>query len=415
MSYYKFDKDDVFYNSIKTHPESTFIIYSGSVYYNNKRLEVGQLHDGKVLHAPTGSLSLYELNVDRPSGDLIYPYVVKDGDLIAFKSVSTSSFHADYDYGDEILGTYPLTASIQREFVNHSGAIGSPQYYERDDFLTASRHIRALENVINYYRKVSDEFQFKHPERGTAGDTGDLGDGSLQINLISIPSIFYGSSIKKGTVDLKFFQSGSLIGRARDEKQNGELVHTEPDGHAFSGSTVGLVLYNEGMIIFTGSVKQAEYLSTATKEVYPPSEGEEFPKWIHFATTGSGVHTAPSSSFEINFQGTSYIETATMLAHAPKVALNHSNNPTYYQQAYLSTVNTSSYAETKQYNETPLKIKNTVSSSYNDPTGSFLKTTYISRVGIYDKDKNLIGVAKVATPVRKRENDSYTFKLKLDF
>jgi hypothetical protein len=26
----------------------------------------------------------------------------------------------------------------------------------------------------------------------------------------------------------------------------------------------------------------------------------------------------------------------------------------------------------------------------------------------------LIGIAKVATPVRKRNNDSYTFKLKLD-
>ena len=33
---------------------------------------------------------------------------------------------------------------------------------------------------------------------------------------------------------------------------------------------------------------------------------------------------------------------------------------------------------------------------------------------IYDKDKNLIGIAKMATPVRKTESDQYTFKLKLD-
>ena len=31
-----------------------------------------------------------------------------------------------------------------------------------------------------------------------------------------------------------------------------------------------------------------------------------------------------------------------------------------------------------------------------------------------DKDKNLIGVAKVATPIRKTEEQQYTFKLKLD-
>ena len=59
-------------------------------------------------------------------------------------------------------------------------------------------------------------------------------------------------------------------------------------------------------------------------------------------------------------------------------------------------------------------IKNTVSSSFPDPTGSFQKQTYISRVGIYDKDKNLIGVAKVANPVKKTEDRDFTFKLKLD-
>ena len=61
------------------------------------------------------------------------------------------------------------------------------------------------------------------------------------------------------------------------------------------------------------------------------------------------------------------------------------------------------------------EIKNIVSSSFADPTGSFEKQVYISKIGLYDKDRNLIGIAKLATPVRKREIDSYTFKLKLDF
>ena len=33
---------------------------------------------------------------------------------------------------------------------------------------------------------------------------------------------------------------------------------------------------------------------------------------------------------------------------------------------------------------------------------------------IVDDDKNLIGIAKVATPVRKTEDKQYTFKLKID-
>ena len=61
------------------------------------------------------------------------------------------------------------------------------------------------------------------------------------------------------------------------------------------------------------------------------------------------------------------------------------------------------------------KIKNIVKSPYNEHTASFEKQTYISKIGIYDKDKNLIAIAKLANPVKKTEDKDYTFKLKLDF
>ena len=61
-----------------------------------------------------------------------------------------------------------------------------------------------------------------------------------------------------------------------------------------------------------------------------------------------------------------------------------------------------------------MKIKNIVTSSYRDHTASFQPVTYISKVGIYDENKNLIAVASLANPVRKLEDRSYTFKLKLD-
>jgi hypothetical protein len=55
-----------------------------------------------------------------------------------------------------------------------------------------------------------------------------------------------------------------------------------------------------------------------------------------------------------------------------------------------------------------------VSASYNEPTASFQKITYISKVAIYDQYKNVIGIATVATPVKKTEERDLTFKLKLD-
>ncbi len=101
-----------------------------------------------------------------------------------------------------------------------------------------------------------------------------------------------------------------------------------------------------------------------------------------------------------------------MFAHAPKGELNHSNNPTYVEsgQQLEAVSSLTEYQESKQ-----ISIKNIVSGSFSDQTGSFQKETYISKIGIYDDDKNLIAVAKLATPVKKTEERDYTFKMKYDF
>ena len=62
-----------------------------------------------------------------------------------------------------------------------------------------------------------------------------------------------------------------------------------------------------------------------------------------------------------------------------------------------------------------ISIKNIVSGSFSDSTASFQKETYISKIGIYDENKNLVAVAKLATPVKKTEERDYTFKMKYDF
>jgi len=120
-----------------------------------------------------------------------------------------------------------------------------------------------------------------------------------------------------------------------------------------------------------------------------------------------------SASYTIDIAGSHAIPTVTMLAHANRGELNYSNNPTYIEYS----VNTASYYPTTGsyfYGEQELTIKNIHSSSYSDPTGSLKKTTYITKVGIYDDKKKLIGIASVAKPVKKTEERDLTFKLKLD-
>ena len=109
--------------------------------------------------------------------------------------------------------------------------------------------------------------------------------------------------------------------------------------------------------------------------------------------------------------GTNTTQTLTMFATAPKGALNQSNNPTFkmYSTGKFASSGSKAYLENAN-----IRIKNVVSSSYNDPTGSFEKTTYISKIGVYDQERNLIGIAKVAMPVRKTVERDFTFKIKTD-
>ena len=66
----KFSENQVFTNFLKTHPRLRADFHSGNTYYN-ERINQGQ-------NVSSGTLSLYEINVDRASSELVYPFVIKD-------------------------------------------------------------------------------------------------------------------------------------------------------------------------------------------------------------------------------------------------------------------------------------------------------------------------------------------------
>ena len=389
MAYKKFKSNDLFYNTLEMHPQFDFAIYNSKIYLNNRGAITGA-HVANAGDVPTGHVSLYELNVDRPDGEKIYPFTSKNGSLSSFKTITTTTFN-EYAYGTTISGSYPLSASIVREFFASTATSRTG----------SNNHLNSLYNTLNYYQPLSRHYAF----------SSSLGDkGTQDVNLISIPSIIFGSEVEKGTMDLKFYVSGTLIGQLKDQNRNGELIQVGPEGSVGSGSVAGVVLYNEGFVLLTGSW-----------DIGAGFAGENYvggspvvPKWIYFgkgANDGTATGTIISSSFGMTFKGTTKTQTITMLAHAQKGELNHSNNPTYLKFDQSKAPSSSSVAYVENDN---IAIKNIVSSSYSDPYADFKKTTYISSVAIYDENRNLIGIAKLATPVKKTEDLEYTIKMKLD-
>ena len=376
MSLYKFEPDDILFNRIRTHPKVKFVIHTSSVYYND---------NVSVFGTPNGCVSINELGTLNASGLDYHSFITKGSSRIGFKTISVSAFNT-LDFGDVMTSSLPMTASI------------SSEHYGVGD---ARLHVDSIRNTTNYYTTLSDAYAF----------SSSLGDKETQeLRLFSIPSIFYDSGIKKGSVDLKFYVTGTLIGHAQDLYKNGELIQVGPSGSTGSGSVAGLVYYSEGLLLMTGSWA----LNTST-DFY---EVNGNPRWVYFGSPGDGFGETVSSSYSIEFSGTNYVPVVTMLAHADKAAVNHSNNPAYIQYGQSSGSANPLSADTGSlgfYEKTNIQIKNVGKYPYTEETGSFKKETYISKIGIYDEEKNLIGIAKVATPVRKRENDQFTFKMKLDY
>ena len=391
MSYYPFGKDDIVKNTVKTFPKNTFFIYGGVVYHNERPYNQGPLSGDNINHVPPGFVSLYEYNVDRPTGQLIHPFLVKNGSLMSFKTISTTSFNEDFDFGDTLQGSYALSASISRNFFSSSVSLGESR-----------ARLEALKNTTNYYKTNSQHYAY----------SSDLGDGwdkqTQKLNLISIPSIFYGSQVEKGSLELNFYASGTLIGTLKDERQNGELIQTGPEGSNGSGSVAGVALYNEGFLMLTGSW----YLGDTSFQEDYNGDGNTFPSWIYYAVGAQDGKTISNqkSSWSLDFRGTTKTQVMTMFANAPKGKINHSNNPTYIKYGQASQITGSNY-----YIEDPSsEIQNIVSSSFHTDEPTFEKQTYISKIGIYDDNMNLLGIAKLATPVKKTEERDLTFKLKLD-
>ena len=450
MAYiFKFNDNDRIVNLVKTNPQVSFYFYNGLAYLNNFSSSHGGFSD-RSLGVPNGYLSLYEQNIDRqgsvdfenatvlaaPDGHARDPFgyavqhlgettagdptcyytgnnpasvtfKIKDGTRLNFKTTSTAEFNSTVG-GNPLFGGGVLSASVEKYYYSATLVKTAPSSKDNStdiEYTGSVTYLAALKNTLNYYSTINPNYQVSSSARDLTSSVEPR--GAIDVGLVTIPSIFYGDAIDKGSVNLKFYITGTLIGELQDSRRNGDLIQIGPPGSQGSGSVAGVVLYKEGFLVLTSSVDLSSGTNTDNF-----GTSNNFPTWVNFAQTiSSSAPAVPNSSFFLGFSGSNKVPTMTLFAHAGKGALNHSNNNTYVSKEtqVLLTSGSTGYTQNPE-----AVIKNTVSSSYPDPTGSFVKTTYISKIGIYDKNKNLIAIAKMATPVKKTPSRDFTFKIKFD-
>lgn len=388
----KFGQNDVFVNTIKTKPYCRFSIFNGGANFR------GDFANS----VPKGFAAINDINKapEETQNPNYQRYAIYDGTLTSFSSVSADQVSAAR-IGDVFAIDYPLSSSISTFFFPNTTNLTSSTYSVTD----SNRYkIKALKPTFQKYKKYSFLYQYSSSYADYEND---------DIGLINIPNFFYGDQINKGSVRLNIYSDGVLLCSAQDVGKNGELIQTTGSTTLNDKNVAGLVFYDEGFIVLFASASLTSYKEQFYSTEDKPSTEPDYARWNSWGTalnapSGSVVRT----SYDIEFEGINQVPQLLMFASADAKELNNSNNQTFIKKGQTSNVfitSSNSVTENKE-----IEIKNIVKTPYVSPVPTFHKETYISKILIYDKDKNVIGVAKLATPVRKTEDRSFTFKLKLN-
>lgn len=305
----------------------------------------------------------------------------KNGSLERPRNIPKEQFNSD-PYGTEYTSSFSDTSI---NIYNFSSSVN----FEHQDY----KKFKSLKNTINYYSaddvyKTYNNFYNK------------------PLTILSLNSIHLGDGLERGSIYLGYHYTGTLLDYATDKRLNGILYNK-------NDQEIGMVLYKEGFIL----INSTSSLTTAITSSFTGSHyscSNDYPRWIYFGTNDNDEKLF---SFEPSYTAIDNVSTNLFFINAEKNKLNHSNNITYLDSSSVSQENKFGYyvSYPNHFRENDkISIKNVVSSPFVSGSANFQKETYITRIGLYDKEKKLIGYASLATPVRKTENREFLFKLKID-
>ena len=275
-------------------------------------------------------------------------------------------------------------------------------------------------------------------------DSSDVGD-QIDVGLfIAFKRLFARDQIKRETFAMKFFQTASInfnstgTGPAETQPFPPNLFVTSTSGSAiytdigaatnklttFGGQVgnivdsantarnVGLMFYDRGIAVFDMAkiTSASQYMSGTIDAMHPlgritlGASGTQtqflsklIPDFVVSASIDNIVdHVASArfgsgSSTAITFQNVTNINSTLIFCRAQADEFNYSSNPTF--------------------TDTDNRIQ-VIDIGQEDTQQSF---TFVTSVGMYDANDNLLAVAKLSRPVEKSPERDLTFRVRLDF
>ena len=210
-------------------------------------------------------------------------------------------------------------------------------------------------------------------------------------------NIFRGTT--SGSVIFTDVGSASSIERSTSGGDVGNLVNS-----ANTSETVGLLFYQQGIAVLDLSkISSGSQIMSGTIDAVGNANGNVvmndnfIPGFVTSASIDDVVEHVSSVRFHsasqtfLTFQNNTQINSTLIFCRATADEFNFSSNPTY----------TDSNGRIVVVDETQQGIQKSFS--------------FITTVGLYDANEQLLAVAKLSRPVEKNDEKDLTFRVRLDF
>jgi len=355
--------------------------------------------------------------------------------------VTSSLFHTIYDQDYQLQTANPLfDVTVGLYSGSNSVSSTSTGQDSAGKLLFPSSSLMMREKV-NIYRQFAQtllgnaDHAFTAPfKTGVDGSSFGTQEGAIgEALFLTHKRLFVRDGIKRETFAMRFFQSSSYgDGTAKGDFENLSL---NPPNHDASGSfiytdvgsatsiersptggdvgnivdasntsrTLGLMFYQEGVTVLdmskilsgsqlmSGSISAVNASGTETIEdkfipgLVTSASMDDLLNHITETRFGSGSNTV------MTYQNNTQINSTLVFCRATADEFNYSTNPTY----------TDANGRIIVIDETQQNIQKSFS--------------FVSTVGLFDANDELLAVAKLSRPVEKNDEKDLTFRVRLDF
>ncbi len=266
----------------------------------------------------------------------------------------------------------PLTGDAQGQFTLPGGASGTSRWFGRPN----------IDQTSTGSVKIYTDFGSSQNRRRTfGGEVGDLVDSSDSSKKIGLVFYDHGTVVLNvdRAINSRQFVSGVIDGMTATTMQKNGLLSNVVRGKMLLGFGNG-----------TMSRANAEGVCLGSKARFVPdlfTSGSIDDIVSHFASArfSSGSLTAAT------FQNNTNINSTLIFCRATADEFNYSSNPTFTDATQRIRV---------------------IDQGQEDIQRSF---SFITTVGLYDVNDNLLAVAKLSRPIEKNDEKDLTVRVRLDF